>query len=73
MLPLGTLSDEPPEPMKREDFERVQKAIRATFRGDILIDRADALLLLSEIRWLRRRLQRVEHAVEPLAEAITRS
>jgi hypothetical protein len=27
MLPLGTLLDEPPEPMKREDFERVQKAI----------------------------------------------
>jgi hypothetical protein len=57
--------------MKREDCERVQKATHATFRGDILVDRTDALLLLSEIRWLRCRLQRVEHTVEPLADAIT--
>ncbi|MFZ2493470.1 MAG: hypothetical protein WA208_18480 [Thermoanaerobaculia bacterium] len=57
--------------MTREDYERVQRRVRASFKGDVLVDRADVLLLLDEIRWVKRRLRRVEHVIEPLVEAIT--
>ncbi len=73
MLPLGTLTNEPPEPMTRDDFIAVQRRLRAYWDGTVNLERREVQRLLDEIRWLRRRLQRVEHAIEPLIEAITRS
>ncbi|MFZ2493503.1 MAG: hypothetical protein WA208_18650 [Thermoanaerobaculia bacterium] len=73
MTILGALAGEPPEPMTRTDFERVQMRMAAWLRVDILLDREDALRMLDEIRWLRRRPHRVETAIEPLVEAITMS
>jgi hypothetical protein len=67
---LGPLADEPPEPMTRSDYERVKTRVHASWNGDLVIDKADVEMLLAEIRWLKRRLRRVEHVIQPLAEAL---
>ena len=61
---------EEPEPMTREHFIDVQKRIHAAWNGGVVIERADVQRMLDEIRWLKRRLRRVEHAIEPLAESM---
>lgn len=68
MSPLGPLADEPPEPMSREDFVAVQKRLKESWDGHITISKREVERMLDEIRWLKRRLQRVEDAVEPLVE-----
>jgi hypothetical protein len=70
MAGIGRLVDEDPEPMNRDHFIAIQKRLHAAFNGGVLIDRADALRMLDEIRWLKRRLRRLEHAVEPLIESV---
>jgi hypothetical protein len=53
---LGNLKDELPEPVAREDSDRVQKRVNASFRGDILLDREDVLRVLAEIHGKQRRI-----------------
>jgi hypothetical protein len=72
-MSLGNLKDEKPEPMNREQFEAVRKRIHASWKGDVLIPRETAQALVDEILWLKRRLLRVEHVLEPLVEMIRRS
>jgi len=72
MLPLGNLPEEPPEPMTREDFIAMQKRLRDAWSGHVELDKRDVERMLNEIRWLRRRLRRVEDAVAPLAEDVRR-
>jgi hypothetical protein len=69
-MSLGNLKDEQPEPMNRDDFIAVQKRLRASWDGSLTLDKRDVKRLLDEIRWLRRRLRRVECVLEPLAEMI---
>jgi hypothetical protein len=69
---LGPLADEPPEPMTRDDFIAVQKRLRTCWNGCVSLSKTDVQRLLDEIRWLKRRLQRVEHALEPLVEDLRR-
>jgi hypothetical protein len=73
MLPLGDLPGDPPEPMTRNLYVAVQQRIRRSWDGTVTIAKRDAETLLAEIAWLRRRLQRVEHVVEPIAEDIRRN
>lgn len=68
MSPLGPFADEPPEPMTREHWTAVTKRVRAAWNGLITLERSDAEALIEEIKWLKRRLRRVEEAVEPLVE-----
>lgn len=68
MTGLGPLSDEPSEPMTREDFVEVQRRQRASWTGDVTLPKPDIERMLNEIRWLKRRLQRVEEAVEPMVD-----
>jgi hypothetical protein len=69
-MSLGNLHDEKPEPMNRDDFIAVQKRLRVSWDGSVTLDKGDVKRLLDEIRWLKRRLRRVEEVVEPLADAI---
>jgi hypothetical protein len=73
MLVLGPLAGEGPEPMTRELFVSLQKRIRTSWDGTVTIAKRDLAIALDEIRWLRRRLQRVENAVEPIVEDIRRN
>ena len=68
---LGQLIDEPPEPMTREQFLAVRKRLRESWNGSVTLDRKDAQRLLDEILWLKRRLRRVEYAIEPLVDVLT--
>jgi hypothetical protein len=68
--PLGPLLDEPPEPMTREQFLAVRKRLKDSWNGSVTLAKNDAQRLLDEIVWLKRRLQRVEYAIEPLVEEV---
>jgi len=72
VLPLGQLAGEPPEPMTRKDFIAMQDRLRASWSGHVTLDKRDVEKMLNEIRWLRRRLQRVEEAIEPVASDLRR-
>ena len=67
---LGTLSDEKPEPMTRDDFIAVQKRLRTSWESSVTLDKREVKRLLDEIRWLKRRLRRVEYVLEPMVEMI---
>ncbi len=68
MSPLGPLLDEPPEPMTREQFLAVRKRLKDSWNGSVTLAKKDAQRLLDEIVCLKRRLQRVENAIEPLVD-----
>jgi hypothetical protein len=69
---LGPLAGEPPEPMTKEQFDAARKRIRESWNGSVTFSKRDAEQLVAEIAWLKRRLQRVEHAIEPLVEDLHR-
>jgi hypothetical protein len=56
--------------MTREDFIAVQKRFRESWNGSVTLERKAVERMLDEIRWLKRRLRRVEHVLEPLIEAL---
>jgi hypothetical protein len=70
--PLGPLADEAAEPMSREDFLAVRNTVRASWSGHVTLDKRHVERMLNEIRWLKRRLQRVEEAIEPMVEELRR-
>ena len=72
MTILGPLVGEPPEPMTKEQFDAARKRIRDSWNGSVTFEKRDAERFFAEIAWLKRRLHRVEHAIEPLVEAIRR-
>jgi hypothetical protein len=51
-------------------FDR--KRLNDSWNGSVTLAKNDAQRLLDEILWLKRRLQRVEHAIEPLLHGDTR-
>jgi hypothetical protein len=64
VLPLDTLADKPPEPMTREDFVAVLKHVRGSMDTFVTLEKKDVKRMLDEIRWLKRRLRRVEYVLE---------
>jgi hypothetical protein len=68
---LGPLAGEPPEPMAKEQFDATRKRIRDSWNGSVTLPKRELEQLVAEISWLKRRLQRVEHAIEPLVEGLT--
>lgn len=69
---LGPFVGEPPEPMTKKQFEAARKRLRATLNGVVTLDKRDLERLIAEVVRLKRRLQRVEHAIEPLVSSIIR-
>ena len=69
-MPIGRLSGEKPEPLGRDDFERIRTTLRQSAMSSIYVPRSDVDLLVREIAWLKRRMRRLEHAVEPVVEAL---
>jgi hypothetical protein len=65
---LGPLAGEPPEPMTKEQFDAARKRIRDSWNGSVTLPKRELQQLVAEISWLKRRLQRVEYAIEPLVE-----
>jgi hypothetical protein len=63
VLPLDTLADKPPEPMTREDFVAVLKHVRGSMDTFVTLEKKDVKRMLDEIRWLKRRLRRVEYVL----------
>ena len=72
MTILGPLAGEPPEPMTKDQFDAARKRLKATLNGVVTMDKRDLERLICEVIWLKRRLQQVEDAVEPLASEIRR-
>lgn len=72
MTVLGPLHDEPPEPMTKEDFERVRTRLRDSWNGSVTLGKRQVEQLINEVLWLKRRLHRVEHAIQPLVEDLRR-
>ena len=72
MTILGPLAGETPEPMTKVQFDTVRKRIRDSWNGSVTLPKRDAEQLVAEIAWLKRRLQRVEYAIEPLVEDLKR-
>ena len=70
MTILGPLADEPVEPMTKEQFERVRKRLRESWDGTVTLDKRTVETLINEVLWLKRRLHRVEHALEPIVDAL---
>jgi hypothetical protein len=67
---LGPLDGESPEPMTGDDFAAIRKRLRDTWTGHVTLEKKDVEQLLEEIRWLKRRLQRVEHVLEPMVNEV---
>jgi hypothetical protein len=70
MTVLGPLKDEPPEPMTKDELERVRKRLRESWNGSVTLEKKTVEQLLNEITWLKRRLHRVatsssNYRVEP--------
>ena len=68
----GPLVGELPEPMAKEQFEAARKRLKATLDGVVTVDKRDLERLIEEIIWLKKRLRRVENAIEPLVENLIR-
>jgi len=43
MPPLGRLADEPPEPMTRDDYQRVKTRVHASWNGDLILPKLDVM------------------------------
>lgn len=71
MTVLGPLRDESLEPMTKEEFQRVRRCLRESWNGSVTLEKKTVEQLISEIIWLKRRLHRVETAIEPLVSAIS--
>jgi hypothetical protein len=69
---LGPLAGEPPEPMTKDQFDAARKRLKATLNGVVTLDKRDFERLLNEVIWLKKRLQKVEEAIEPLVEDLRR-
>jgi hypothetical protein len=70
-MQLGRLVDEEPPPLSDADVGRLQQRLRGQWSQQMTLDVAEVNKLITHIRWLERRLRRIEHAVSPLVEAIT--
>jgi hypothetical protein len=70
MSVLGPLVDEPPEPMTKEAFDLVRKRLRESWNGSVTLEKKTVEQLLAEIIWLKKRLHRVESAIQPLVEEL---
>jgi vacuolar-type H+-ATPase subunit D/Vma8 len=70
MTVLGPLAGEPPEPMTKEAFDAVRKRLRESWNGSVTLERKQVEALIQEVIWLKRRLHRVESAIEPLVRGI---
>jgi len=58
--------------MNKEQFEAVRKRLRATLDGVVTIDKRELERVFDEVIWLKKRLRRVEHAIEPIVENLRR-
>ena len=72
MTVLGPLRDEPPEPITKEEFQRVRTRLLTSWNGSVTLEKKTVEALLSEIIWLKRRLHRVESAIQPLVDELRR-
>jgi hypothetical protein len=58
--------------MTKDQFDAARKRLKASLDQIVTMDKGDLERLIAEVIWLKRRLQRVEEAVEPLASEIRR-
>ena len=72
MTILGPLAGESPEPMTREQFDAVRKRLRASLDNVVTLDKRDLERVVNEVISLKKRLQRVEDAIEPLVSDLRR-
>jgi len=70
MTVLGPLRDEPPEPMTKEAFDAIRKRIRTSWNGSVTLEKKQVEALIQEISWLKKRLHRVESAIQPLVDEL---
>jgi hypothetical protein len=62
---LDPLANESREPMTRVQFGAARKRLKATLDQIVTMDKRDLERLIAEVIWLKKRLHRVEDAVEP--------
>jgi vacuolar-type H+-ATPase subunit D/Vma8 len=68
MTVLGPFRDEPPEPVTKEAFDAIRKRLRTSWNGSVTLEKKTVEALLNEITWLKKRLHRVETAIQPLVD-----
>ena len=59
-------------PMTREPFDAARKRLKASLDQIVTIDKREFQRLIDEVIWLKRRLHRVEDAIEPRVQEIRR-
>lgn len=70
MTILGPLAGELPEPMTKDQFNDVRKRLHGTLDDFVRIDKREFERVIAEVIWLKKRLHRVETAIEPLVASI---
>lgn len=70
MTILGPLANESPEPLSDLELMRLESKLRTEWSGIVTLEKREMEALVAEVKWLRERLRRVEHAIEPLARAV---
>jgi hypothetical protein len=59
--------------MTREQFDAARKLLKASLDQIVTIDKREFQRLIDEVIWLKRRLHRVEDAIEPLVQELRQS
>ena len=57
--------------MTHDQFESARKRLKASLDQIVTMDKRDLERLIDEVIWLKRRLHRVEHAIEPLVASLS--
>ena len=58
--------------MTKDAFDAIRKRLRQSWNGSATLEKKTVEALLNEIVWLKRRLHRVETAIEPLVQELGR-
>jgi hypothetical protein len=64
------LPDEDGEPMSARQLALIEARLRGEWTTPVHLDRREVVSLVSEIRWLQRRLRRVEFVLEPMVTGV---
>lgn len=68
--PLGPLVGEDPEPLKAATLCKLERRLRGEWTSPVTVDRHDLAAPVAEVRWLQRRVRRLEYVLEPLADGV---
>jgi len=69
-LPLGKLPGEEEPPLTDSALAAIEDKLRGNWASPVTVERRDLEALVTQIRWMQRRMASVEATVEPIARGI---